>query len=143
VVIGYLFVPSGEMWQHLADTVLADYVTTPCCSWRGTLGPCLGGRYGLGHQYVPLPGRGIFEWALLLPMAMPAYIIAYTYTGLWTSQAPYRPPCARSPAGLRGLLVPRGPVADGAAVMLSLVLYPYVYLLSRAAFLGQSCASWT
>ncbi len=86
------------------------------------------------------PGRRIFEWALLLPLAAPAYILAYTYTELleyygpiqtslrdwfgWQSVDDYWFPTVRS--------------LPGAIVMLTLVLYPYVYLLARSAFLSQS-----
>jgi iron(III) transport system permease protein len=85
------------------------------------------------------PGRRIFTWALLLPLAMPAYIIAYTYTGLLDFAGPIQT-FIRDITGwqygdywffnIRSL--------PGAIVMLTLVLYPYVYLLGRAAFLEQS-----
>jgi len=141
VVIGFLFVPSGEVWQHLADTVLADYVTNSLLLMAGvTLGTLLG---GVGTAWLTsmcrFPGRGIFEWALLLPMAMPAYIIAYTYTGLLDFAGPVQTALrALTGWGYGGYWFPQVRSLTGAAVMLSLVLYPYVYLLSRAAFLGQS-----
>jgi iron(III) transport system permease protein len=86
------------------------------------------------------PGRRFFEPLLLLPLAAPAYILAYTYTDLleysgpiqsqlrswfgWESAQDYWFPSVRS--------------IGGAIVMLTLVLYPYVYLLARSAFLTQS-----
>jgi iron(III) transport system permease protein len=85
------------------------------------------------------PGRKFFTWALLLPLAMPAYIIAYTYTGLLDFAGPVQT-LLRDLTGwqygdywffnIRSL--------PGAIIMLTLVLYPYVYLLARAAFLEQS-----
>ena len=85
------------------------------------------------------PGRQLFEWALLLPFAVPAYIIGYTYTDLFQFAGPVQT-TLRELTGLdpSRLLVPRDPLArrcdhrdvDG--------LYPYVYLLSRAGFLSQS-----
>jgi iron(III) transport system permease protein len=141
VVIGFLFVPSGEVWQHLADTVLADYVTNSLLLMAGvTLGTLIG---GVGTAWLTsmcrFPGRGFFEWALLLPMAMPAYIIAYTYTGLLDFAGPVQTALrALTGWGYGDYWFPQVRSLTGAAVMLSLVLYPYVYLLSRAAFLGQS-----
>ena len=84
VVMGFLFAPAGEGWGPLADKVLRDYVTTYLWLLLGvTIGTLIG---GVGTAWLTsmcrFPGRGLFEWALLLPMAMPAYIIAYTYTGL-------------------------------------------------------------
>ena len=84
VVLGFLLVPAGEVWEHLAATVLQDYVVNSLWLMLGvTVGTLIG---GVGTAWLVsmcrFPGRGLFEWALLLPMAMPAYIIAYTYTGL-------------------------------------------------------------
>ena len=78
------------------------------------------------------PGRRVFEWALLLPLAMPAYVLAYA----WTDALQYGGPLQ---AGLRELLGRRGPLwpdvrsLPGAVVLFVLCLYPYVYLLTRAA----------
>lgn len=143
VLVGYLFVPSGEVWAHLADTVLADYLLN-------SLWLMLGSGAGVLMIGVPaawltsmyrFPGRRLFEWALLLPMAIPAYIIAYTYTGLLDYAGPLQ-------SLLRDLFgwgygdywFPQVRSLGGAITMLSLVLYPYVYLLCRAAFLEQSAA---
>jgi iron(III) transport system permease protein len=141
VVVGFLFVPSGEVWQHLADTVLADYVINSLLLMAGvTLGTLIG---GVGTAWLTsmcrFPGRGGFEWALLLPMAMPAYIIAYTYTGLLDFAGPVQTMLrAATGWGYGDYWFPQIRSLPGAAVMLALVLYPYVYLLARAAFLGQS-----
>jgi iron(III) transport system permease protein len=85
------------------------------------------------------PGRALFEWALLLPMAMPAYIIAYTYTGLLDFAGPVQSALREWTGwGYGDYWFPEIRSLEGAALMLSLVLYPYVYLLARAAFLSQS-----
>ena len=141
VIAGFVLVPSGDTWRHLAATVLPDYVASSLLLMLGvTLGTLIG---GVGTAWLTsmcqFPGRRLFEWALLLPMAMPAYILAYTYTGLLDFAGPLQ-------TGLRQLTgwgygdywVPEVRSLPGAAVMLSLVLYPYVYLLTRAAFLQQS-----
>jgi iron(III) transport system permease protein len=141
VIVAFVFIPSGDTWRHLAATVLPDYVTNSILLMLGVaLGTLIG---GVGSAWLTsmcqFPGRGIFEWALLLPMAMPAYIIAYTYTGMLDYAGPVQ-------TGLRALTdwghgeywFPEVRSLRGAALMLSLVLYPYVYLLTRAAFLSQS-----
>ncbi len=141
VIVGFVFVPAGDTWRHLATTVLPDYVTNSLLLMLGvTVGTLIG---GVGTAWLTsmcqFPGRGLFEWALLLPMAMPAYIIAYTYTGMLDFAGPVQ-------TSLRGLTgwgygdywFPEVRSLGGAALMLSLVLYPYVYLLTRAAFLSQS-----
>ena len=141
VILGFVLVPAEGTWQHLAATVLPDYVTNSLLLMLGVaLGTLIG---GVGTAWLTtmcqFPGRGFFEWALLLPMAMPAYIIAFTYTGMLDFAGPVQ-------AGLRALTgwgygeywFPEIRSLAGAALMLSLVLFPYVYLLTRAAFLSQS-----
>ena len=143
-VLGFVFYPSTDTWQHLVDTVLADYVTN---SLLLMLGVAVGaGSMGITMAWLTsmcrFPGRKIFTWALLLPLAMPAYIIAYTYTGMLDAAGPVQD-WIRSTFDVRygQYWFPEIRSLGGAMVMLSLVLYPYVYLLARAAFLDQSvCA---
>jgi iron(III) transport system permease protein len=141
VVAGFVFVPAGDVWRHLAQTVLADYVTNSLLLMLGVaVGTLIG---GVGTAWLTsmcqFPGRGLFEWALLLPMAMPAYIIAYTYTGMLDFAGPVQTALRELTGwGYGDYWFPEIRSLRGAAVMLSLVLYPYVYLLSRAAFLSQS-----
>lgn len=140
-VFSYVFASKGEIWQHLAETVLPSYV-------GNSLLLVLGVGIGVLITGVPaawmvtlcrFPGRRLFDWALLLPMAMPAYVIAYTYTGLLDYAGPAQT-ALRDLLGLQGGLrwIPDVRSLPGAIVMLVLVLYPYVYLLARAAFLEQS-----
>ena len=86
-----------------------------------------------------LPGRRFFEVALVLPLAFPAYVMAYAYTHLLDHpgivQKTLRDVMGWGP---RDYWFPEVRSVGGAAVMLTLVLYPYVYLLARAAFLSQS-----
>jgi iron(III) transport system permease protein len=85
------------------------------------------------------PGHSLFEWALLLPMALPAYIIAYTYTGLLDFSGPVQTSLREVTGwGYGDYWFPEIRSLGGAIVMMSLVLYPYVYLMTRAAFLNQS-----
>lgn len=140
-VVGSLFWPRPETWQHLLDTVLAEYVLNSLWLVAGvSVGVLL-------LALVPawlitmcrFPGSRILEWALLLPLAMPAYIIAYTYTGLLDVAGPVQS-ALRDWFGLSygDYWFPPVRSLGGAIVMLSLVLYPYVYLLARSAFIEQS-----
>lgn len=134
--------PSQGIWGHLVSTVLLRYVRT-------TLGLMLG--VGLGTFFIgtatawlvslcQFPGRRTFEWALLLPLAMPAYIIAYVYTDLLEFAGPVQT-LLRGAFGWtasRDYWFPEIRSLGGAVAMMTLVLYPYVYLLARTAFAEQS-----
>ena len=141
VVASYALIPAGAVWRHLADTVLTDYVSNSLLLMlEVTIGTLL---IGVSTAWLTtmcrFPGRSVFEWALLLPMAMPAYIIAYTYTGMFDVAGPVQT-ALREGLGLHygEYWFPEIRSLWGAGGMLSLTLYPYVYLLSRAAFLEQS-----
>jgi iron(III) transport system permease protein len=140
-VLSFVFVPAGEVWHHLASTLLGDYIANSAVLMAGVaVGSLL---IGVSTAWLTtvchFPGRGVFEWALLLPMAVPAYIIAYTYSGMLDVAGPVQ-------AGLRAWFgwsygdywFPEVRSLGGAMLMLTLVLYPYVYLLARSAFLEQS-----
>lgn len=141
VVLASLLQPFGPLWSHLADTVLQDYVLNSLLLMVGvSVGVLVMGVTGAWLTTLcQFPGRRHFEWALLLPMAMPAYIIAYTYTGLLDYGGPLQT-LLRDTWGWRygEYWFPEVRSLPGAMVMLSLVLYPYVYLLARAAFIEQS-----
>ncbi len=141
VIILALF-PEENIWPHLLDTTLPRYLTTTLKLMAGVAVITL--TIGLATAWTvtmcEFPGRKFFEWAMLLPFAVPAYVIAYVYTSLldyagpvqttlrgwfgWNNAADYWFPEIRS--------------LEGATLMIGLVLYPYVYLLARAAFLDQS-----
>ncbi len=141
VILGFLLLPGSGSWEHLAATVLPVYVAN---SLLLTLGVAIGTLIiGVGTAWLTsmcrFPGRRIFEWALLLPMAMPAYIIAYTYTGMLDFAGPVQTWLrALTGWGYGDYWFPEVRSLGGAVAMLTLVLYPYVYLLTRAAFLAQS-----
>lgn len=136
------FSAEGELFRHLADTVLLDYL-------GNTLGLVVGVvllslLFGVPTAWLvamcQVPGRRALQWALMLPMAMPSYIVAYVYTDLLDYSGPLQ-------AGLRALFGWNSPAdywfpairsLGGAAWVLALVLFPYVYLLTRASFLEQS-----
>jgi iron(III) transport system permease protein len=132
---------SDGVWQHLYDTVLGDYVTHSLTLLVGVGLAVL--VLGIGPAWLVtmtrFPGSRLLEWALLLPLAMPAYIIAYTYTGMLDIGGPLQV-WIRETFDVRfgDYWFPNVRSLAGAVAMLSLVLYPYVYLLSRTAFLEQS-----
>jgi iron(III) transport system permease protein len=143
-VVGNVFAPSGSTWAHLASTVLAGYV------WNTVL-LLLGVSWGvvtigvLSAWLVTVyrfPGSRMLEWALILPLAMPAYVMAYAYTD-WLQ---FSGPVQEALRGLTGWKAreywfPEIRSVYGAAAMFSFALYPYVYLLARNAFLEQSRSS--
>jgi len=144
VIVASVFWPDKATWAHLADTVLADYVINSALLAVGVgVGTFI---LGTGTAWLlsvcEFPGRRVFEWALLLPLAMPAYIIAYTYTGLLDVAGPVQT-ALRAATGwsVGDYPFPEVRSLGGAIVMLTLVLYPYVYMLSRAAFLEQSASA--
>ncbi|MES3008479.1 MAG: iron ABC transporter permease [Pseudomonadota bacterium] len=132
---------SDGVWQHLYETVLGDYVTHSLTLLVGV--GCVVLLLGIGPAWLVtmtrFPGSRILEWALVLPLAMPAYIIAYTYTGMLDVGGPLQL-WIRETFDVRfgEYWFPNVRSLGGAVTMLSLVLYPYVYLLSRTAFLEQS-----
>jgi len=141
VVMLNVFVPSQGTWDHLAATVLPEYI-------RNSLGLLLGVAYGVVTIGVTaawlttmcqFPGRRLLEWGLLLPMAVPAYVMAYAYTDLLQFAGPLQTALRESMEwGPHDYWFPDVRSLLGAVAMLSFVLYPYVYLLARAAFLEQS-----
>ncbi|PKM44630.1 MAG: iron ABC transporter permease [Gammaproteobacteria bacterium HGW-Gammaproteobacteria-1] len=141
VVFSFVFVPAGEVWLHLKQTVLQEYITNSLVLLFGVgIGVlAIGIPAAWMVSLCEFPGRRWFEWGLLLPMAMPAYIIAYTYTGMLDFAGPVQTQLRDWFGwGYGDYWFPDIRSLPGAVLMLSLVLYPYVYLLSRAAFLEQS-----
>ncbi|MBS97511.1 MAG: iron ABC transporter permease [Oceanospirillaceae bacterium] len=134
--------PTENIWPHLASTVLPVYIQSTLILLVGT--GALSVAIGVGTAWLVtlcnFPGRRIFEWALLLPFAIPAYVIAYIYTDLLEYAGPVQI-ALRDLFGwetARDYWFPEIRSIGGAISMLTLVLYPYVYLLARASFLEQS-----
>ena len=141
VIFGHLFFPSGDVWLHLTDTVLKGYIINTF--WLvfgvGCLGFALGGSTAWLCASCHFPGRSFFEWALLLPLAVPTYSIAFSYGGLLEYAGPVQTSLRELFGWSRGdYWFPEVRSLPGAIFVMSFVLYPYVYLLGRAAFIGQS-----
>ena len=135
----YAILGDTSLWPHLFSTVLPRYLTNTIILMFGVGGLSL--VFGLTTAWIVTRynffGKKFFEWMLLLPAAVPAYIIAYTYTDFfeyagplqsllrdifgWTSSKDYWFPNVRS--------------MGGAILVMSSVLYPYVYLMTRASFI--------
>lgn len=144
VLLTNLIVGDGSAWQHLVDTVLADYLLNSLLLAllvaAGTL--AIGVPAAWITSVYHFPGRKLLSWALLLPLALPAYIVAYTYTGLLDFAGPVQTWIRDITGwGYRDYYFPNVRSLPGAAIMLILVLYPYVYLLARAAFIEQSATA--
>ncbi|WP_153146162.1 iron ABC transporter permease [Dechloromonas sp. H13] len=132
---------TSATWSHLAQTVLPEYIVN-------SLLLCLG--VGLGVALVGVttawltamhdfPGRRIFEWALVLPLAMPAYVMAYVYTDFLQFVGPVQSALRETFGWQHGdYWFPDIRTLPGAILMFVCVLYPYVYLLARAAFLERA-----
>ncbi|MBL8490700.1 MAG: iron ABC transporter permease [Rhodocyclaceae bacterium] len=132
---------TGETWSHLASTVLGEYVLN-------SLVLCLGvgmgtAMVGTGAAWLvamhDFPGKRVFEWALLLPLAMPAYVLAYTYTDFLQFVGPVQTGLRESFDWRRDdYWFPDVRSLPGAVVLFVCALYPYVYLLARTAFLERA-----
>ena len=141
-IFWFAFFPAENIWPHLIATSLPTYVFN-------TLGLMFGVGllvFGIGVStaYVVtnyrFPLQKYFEWLLLLPLAVPAYVIAYLYTDILEFSGPIQS-ALRSLFGwelARDYWFPNIRSLGGAVTMMGLVLYPYVYLLARTSFLEQS-----
>lgn len=140
-VLSSFFVSSGEIWNHLATTVLGDYVTN---SFFLIIGVSIGVILtGVSLAWIitmcSFPGQKYFEWAAVLPFSIPAYLLAYLYTDfLGTTgslQTAFR---SAFELGVGDYFFPEIRSVWGAIIILVLAFYPYVYMLARSAFLNQS-----
>lgn len=141
-VFGLALSGSGDVWAHLVSTVLGNYIRTSLLLMLGVgVGVAV---IGAGTAWLTsacrFPGVRVFEWALLLPLAVPAYIVAYIYTDILEFAGPVQ-------GALRDLMgwktardywFPEIRSLEGAIVVMVLTLYPYVYLLARSSFLEQT-----
>ncbi|WP_147115170.1 iron ABC transporter permease, partial [Tateyamaria sp. syn59] len=125
---------------HLWQTVLPGYVGTTALLLALVTGAT--GLIGTGTAWLvtccSFPGRRWLEVALVLPLAFPAYVVAYAYTDLLDHPGAVQALLRQITGwGPRDYWFPEIRSTGGAATMLTLVLYPYVYLLARAGFMGQ------
>ncbi len=140
-VVASVLGPASETWAHLARTLLGTYVLNTAllvaCVAAGVLSiGVLSAWLVTAYRF---PAQRVLEWALVLPLAMPAYVMAYAYTDWLQFTGPVQS-ALRVATGwqAREYWFPEIRSIPGAAAMLSFALYPYVYLLARTAFLDVS-----
>ena len=140
-IIILAFMPTENVWPHLIATVLPGYVmrTLLLMAGVGLITFVVGTAVAWLVTMCSFPLRPLFVWASLLPLAMPGYIVAYAYVDFLSYAGPLQ-------TSLRGLFgwtrpsdywFPEIRSLGGAIVVLSMVLYPYVFLTARASFLRQ------
>lgn len=135
------FASSSDLFSHLWQTVLPDYINNTLI--LGVLVVCLSLIFGVFSAtfivHTDVKGKKLLRWLLLLPLAMPAYLVAYLYTDMFD----YAGPVQRT---LRGWFNWQSPndywffdirTLPGAAIVISLVLFPYVYMLIRTTLEQQ------
>lgn len=139
-IIFKLFSPPGESWPHLVDTLLLDYFINTLALLLGvaTVTFILGVSTAWIVSNFSFPGRRYFEWLLILPLGIPGYIMAYTYAGILGYSGPVHTFLRES----LGISI-TGSIVDimnlpGAIFILSITLFPYVFLISRTSFIQQS-----
>lgn len=140
-VVFSVFTPAGEIWSHLASTVLDDYIKNSLLLITGvSIGVIL---IGVSSAWLitmtEFPGRKIFEWASILPFAIPAYLLAYIYTDFLDITGPLQNMIRNLfGLGIDEYWFPNIRSVEGAILIMSLAFYPYVYMLTRSSFLEQS-----
>ena len=144
-VTGLLWAAIGtdeNIWQHLLNSVLPSYIVNSLILVTGV---CLGVTFvGTCTAWLiancRFPGHKIFGWMLILPLAMPAYVMAYVYTDFLEYSGPLQTALRLifSWENSNEYWFPEVRSHGGAIILLSLVLYPYVYALARAAFSSQA-----
>ncbi|MEM6733948.1 MAG: ABC transporter permease subunit, partial [Myxococcota bacterium] len=140
-ILAAAFAPGESEWEHIRSTLLSEFVTNTLLLMVQVAAYCL--VLGVSTAWLTaathFPGQRWLTWALALPLAMPAYILAYVYTDLLDFSGPIQT-ALRTVLGIDGSewSLPEIRSLPGAAFVMSLSLYPYVYLLARVAFLQRS-----
>ncbi len=139
IIAGSLFDVETEVWSHLARYILPDVIFNTLWLLAGVT--AITGILGTGLAWLTavcdFPGRRFFDWALLLPLAIPGYVLAFVAVGLLDYSGPVQS-WLRSEWGTSAWVPPiRSTNGWGVIFVLSLALYPYVYLIARSAFLSQ------
>ena len=140
-IIFSLFGNYSDNWVHIYNYTLSGYIYNTVLIIIGTsIGTLI---IGVGSAWLVttynFTGKKFLEWALLLPFAVPPYILAYTFTGLFDSYGTANN-LVRDLFALPNefIFFPKLRNVYGASIVFSFTLYPYVYLVSRMAFINQS-----
>ena len=141
IILSSVFADYSENWSHIYEYVLGDYILNSLILVSGVsiLVMIIGSLTAWLVTNYQFFGKRFFEWGLILPLAIPPYILAYTFTGLFDSYGTMNE-IARSLFNLQQneMLFPNIRNIYGAIIVFSFTLYPYVYLICRTAFLNQS-----
>ena len=140
-VASSLFTDQAELWRHLADTQLLEILgnTVVLLLVVGVGTAIVGAGSAWLVTMCRFPGSNMLQWALLLPLVLPTYIIGYAYADLLAFAGPVQTIVRSLTGWSRGdYWFPDLGSAGGVALLFILVLYPYVYLAARTAFLSQS-----
>lgn len=137
VVLSSFLQPQPDVWAHLARYVLPGVLANTALLIGGVGAGVLllGASLAWLTAACDFPGRRFFSWALVLPLAMPAYVLAFVLVGLFDYSGPLQS-ALRLIAG-DSVWFPPVRSRAGALITLTLAFYPYVYLLAREAFLSQ------
>jgi iron(III) transport system permease protein len=137
VIIAAIATPEVAVWAHLSRYVLPEVLANTLMLVVGVA--LVGGTVGTGLAWLTamcdFPGRRFFDWALLLPLAIPGYVLAFVAVGFLDYAGPFQSWLREAFGTSRWVPPIRSP--GGVILVLSLSLYPYVYLLARGAFLTQ------
>ena len=138
VVAFSLFSPSVEVWRHLWDTILPRILANTFLLLAGVASGTLVLGTGLAWLITAyeFPGKRTFKWLLVLPMAVPAYVMGFIYMALFDFAGPVQSMIREM--GWQGMTFPQIRSGAGAILVMILVLYPYVFLLAKAGFEEQS-----
>jgi iron(III) transport system permease protein len=139
------FSPTGDVWTHLLSTVLPRSLRTTIFLMAGVglVTTCVGIGTAWLTTMCRFPGRKYFDWALLVPLAVPTYIVAFAYVEVLDYTGPVQSLLRASFdfKTSRDYWFPEIRSLGGAIFVMSVVLYPYVYLTTRASFLIQSAST--
>lgn len=137
VVLASLLTPDLAIWEHLLRHVLPGVLRNTLVLVAGVA--LLAALLGVAHAWLTalceFPGRRFFDWALLLPLAVPGYVLAFVYVGALRHGGPVHEMLRAVRGADAGMPDVRS--AAGVTLVLALTLYPYVYMLARSAFLTQ------
>ncbi len=144
-IVWIALTPTGDVWAHLLTTVLPGSLLTTFQLMLGV--GLITGVIGVGTAWLvtmcTFPGRKLLDWALLVPLAVPTYIIAFAYVEVLDYTGPVQT-LIRNLFGFktsRDYWFPEIRSLGGAIFVMAAVLYPYVYLTARASFLVQSAST--
>ncbi len=140
IVFAGLLLPAGEHWGHVASNLLPRYLVDSLllCAGTGLLALVFGTSTAWLVSFYDFPGRRFLEWALVLPLAVPAYIGAFAYAGLFDYTGPVESWLRRIFGGSGAYLPFEIQSLPGLILVMASVLYPYVYLTTRGALVQQS-----